>query len=201
MTLVWPVRWTLCAALPLLLSACFGTAVQYPPTGLSNSGEVFKPANPAAEAEAAPAGSKRSSVFAAPYQDVYRAALVGASQNQINVENENRSRGYILGTRAIQMVPLVPRCANSEPLNGRALPLRYYYVISVREKGPKATEVVAAVKAQGTCWSGNCFESVDKAQCAAYSTPHWATAQENPDEALTQLMVFIRNNLIAAGAL
>ena len=201
MTLVRPVRWALCVALPVLLSACFGPAVQYPSQGLSAIGQVYNPGNPSAEADAAPAGSKKSSVFAASYQDVYRATLVGVSQNQINVENENRSRGYILGTRAIQMVPLVGRCPNSEPLNGRALPMRFYYVISVKEKGPKATEVVAAVKAQGTCWSGNCFESVDKAQCAAYSTPHWATAQENPDEALTQLMVFIRNNLIAAGAL
>ncbi len=196
------VRAALCAALPVLLSACFGTAILYPAQGqLSGIGEVFNAGNPAAEADAAPVGSKRSNTFAASYQEVFRAAVVGASQNQINVESENRSRGYILGTRAIQMVPLVNRCPNSEGLNGRALPLRYYYVIAVKEKGPKATEVVAAVKAQGTCWSGNCFESVDKAQCAAYSKPHWATSQENPDETLTQLMVFIRNNLIAAGAL
>jgi hypothetical protein len=190
----------LCTVATVLLSGC-PSVIQHPPQGrLSSVEEVFDKVNPGAEADQAPAGSKRSNTFAASYQEVFRAVVVGASQNQINIESENRARGLVLGTRAIQTIPPVPRCPNSEQLNGRALPLKYFYVISVREKGPKTTEVVAALKAQGTCWSA-CLESVDLHQCKAYSVPHWATPPENPDETLTQLMVFIRNNLIAAGAL
>jgi hypothetical protein len=188
-------------ALAVLVSGCFGPAILNPPQGqLSGLGEVFGGANPAAAADEAPPGSKKSGTFAASYQDVFRAVVVGASQNQINVESENRSGGYVMGTRAVQIVPPVPRCPNSQSVNGRALPLRYYYVIAVKEKGPKTTEVVAAIKAQGVCWTGMCYESV-QLPCKAYAVPHWTTAQENPDESLTQLMIFIRNNLIAAGAL
>jgi hypothetical protein len=194
------VRLSACAVLLGLLAGC-GTAKQYPAEGLTTVDKVFDVASPAAAAGAAPAESRKSSTFKASYADVFRAVVVATSQNQINIENEDRSRGYVTGTRAIQMVPPIRRCPNSESLNGRALPLRYFYIVVVRERAAKSTEVVAAVKTQGTCWTGNCFDSVDKEACGAYSKPHWATQQENPDESLTQLMVFIRNNLIAAGAL
>jgi hypothetical protein len=188
-----------CVVAAGLIAGC-GTKIRMPQAGLTPIENVFAESNVAASVSAAPAESRKTSVFQAPYADVFRAVVVGASQNQINIESENKSQGYVLGTRAIQIVPPVPRCPNSEPYNGRALPLRYYYAIVVKERAAKRTEVTVAIKAQGTCWFGHCFESVDR-PCKTYSVPHWATANENPDESMTQLMTFIRNNLIAAGAL
>jgi hypothetical protein len=192
-------RWLLHLLIVGLVAGC-GAKIRLPEKGLSPVESVY-PSNVGASLNEAPAESKKTNVFAASFADVYRAAVVGASQSQINIENENKSQGYVLGTRAIQAIPPVPRCQYSEPFNGRALPLRYFYAIVVRERAAKRTEVTVAVKAQGTCWTGYCLEGVDVNQCKSYSTLHWATANENPDETMTQLMTFIRNNLIAAGAL
>lgn len=185
----------------VVVTAGCASAIRHPQGGMASVEFVYSPLEIGSLIAKAPSQSKKATLFAASYEDVYRAAFVSASQTQINIETENKSKGLMLGTRAVEAVPPIPRCQNSERLNGVSLPRKYFYAIVVTEKGPKSTEVLATVKVQGACWTGVCFQSVDLAECTHYSTPHWADLGENPERELTQLMTFIRNNLIAAGVL
>lgn len=182
-----------------VMAGCL-SAIRHPQDGMASVESVYATSEIESLNDKAPSGSKKATLFTASYEDVYRAAFVSASQIQIDIETENKSKGLVLGTRVVEAIPLVPRCPNSERFNGVGLPRKYFYAIVVKEKGAKSTEVLATVKVQGACWTGLCVKSADMA-CTHYSTPHWADLGENPEKELTQLITFIRNNLIAAGVL
>lgn len=141
-----------------------------------------------------PYDSFKKAVFKVPYEDVFRAASVSASQAQFNVEEERKADGVILATRIIQERP--PH--DGAPGNQRPHQRNYYYAIVVKERGPKSTEVVIMAKAQGKCLADPLMGT---AQCRAYAIPHWATVYDNATQDLGQFMTFLRNNLIMAGLL
>jgi hypothetical protein len=141
-----------------------------------------------------PYESFKKAVFEVPYEDVFRAASLSASQAQFNIEEERKADGLILATRTVQERP--PR--DAAPGNQRPHQRNYYYAIVVKEKGPKSTEVVIMAKAQGKCLADPLGSP---AQCRAYAIPHWAAGHDNPTQDLGQFMTFLRNNLIAAGLL
>jgi len=166
--------------------------------------EVFTFAKPIESTGHIPSSSIKKNLFNAPYEDVYRAVSVSISQAQMNVEEEDKSKGIILAVRTIQALPplYVGNTCDSAGSRGntRPQPRNYYYAIMVVEKGPKSTEVTAISKAQGRCNNGFCLGDAG-AGCDTYSSVHWSTIEENSLPELTQLMTFIRNNLIQAGLL
>jgi hypothetical protein len=180
-----------------------GPVIRHPEGGLDSVDQAYGPtlSGIGAAISEAPPASKKVAVFNAPYEDVYRAVVVSTSQSQIFVEKESRSDGVVMGTRVVQARPLVPICAYSREKNGVPLPRKYFYAVYVKELAAKSTQVTAAVKVQGSCWTGECAQRADFAECKAYSTPHWAQPVEDADEGLTRLLTFIRNNLLAAGAI
>jgi hypothetical protein len=155
--------------------------------------------------------------FAAPYVDVFRAVMVGATQAQFNVESEDKSKGIILATRVFNAPPPVGKAGSVFPSSKH----RYYYGIVIKETGPKSTEVQMVAKRQLEChkfgpgdylaasiliivvlglgliyefWTGN-----DK--CDTFAQVQLAAGKHNSEEQMAQFITFTRNNLIAAGAL
>mgnify|MGYP001604059396 CR=1 FL=1 len=185
------------AILGVAVTAGCTKGILKPQGGMASVAAVYSTSEIESLKDKAPSQSRKSSLFAASYEDVYRAVFVSASQTQINIETENKSKGLVLGTRDIETASMFRKCP-AVPTG--SLTRRYYYAIVVKEQGAKSTEVFATVKVQGSCWTDFCWDS-GNVECNNYSTPHWADRSENPEKELTQLMTFIRNNLIAAGVL
>lgn len=132
--------------------------------------------------------------FTAPYEDVYRAASVSASQAMLDVTAESKDDGYILAEQIPQGKPGI----------------HYYYAITVDELGPKQSRVTIMSKMQAQCvilGSGYSIATLgilpaaqhatgetDEA-CRENSQVHWGG---DPTQ-FKQFMSFVRNNLIAAG--
>jgi hypothetical protein len=163
--------------------------------------EAFPFSRPLASTGDIPFSSIKRNVFHAAYEDVYRAVSISISQAQMNVEKEDKSNGIILAVRTIQTLPPlgVGTCdAAGSRGNTRPQQRNYYYAIMIVEKGPKTTEVTAISKTQGRCNNGPCLGE-SGAVCTGYASVHWSTVEENSLPELTQLMTFIRNNLVQAG--
>jgi len=161
-------------------------------------------------AEAEPDAIQRSTL-AAPYADVYRAALVAASQAQFNVESEDRRAGVILATQDLR--------AEWRPGSPTSVTqMRKYYRVDVRETGPRSTEVLILSKVQAQCEPASkvtqglvvaasfglaLIGSDPEAPklCAAINAGMWAKGRHSNQQELGQFMTFVRNNLIASGAL
>lgn len=185
----------------VLTVGCTGSSILHPQGGMASVGVAYPVEEIEGLGEKAPPQSRKAAVFAASYEEVYRAVVVSASQTQINIERENKSKGLVLGSRVVEALPPVPTCPGSQRVNGISQPRKYFYAIVIKEKGVRSTEVLASVKVQGACWTGHCFEYIDMEACSQYARLHWANLVENPEKELTQLMTFIRNNLHAAGVL
>lgn len=171
------------------------------PVRFSTTEEAFASLKPADQIP--PPDSVKKGVFRAPFEDVWRAASISASQAQLNVEIENKAKGVIFATRTIQAAPFptVPTCQFSQPYNGVPQQRNYYYAIVLKEQEAKSTEVTVLALAQGRCITGACAGFVDGEECRKYSSIHWATGLENSMTELNQVLIFIRNNLIAAGSM
>jgi hypothetical protein len=117
------------------------------------------------------------------------------------VEVEDKTKGVIFATRTIQATPypIVPTCQYSQSLNGVPQQRNYYYAIVLKEQGAKSTEVTVLALAQGRCITGACARFLDGEECMKYSSVHWAMSLESSMTELNQVLIFIRNNLIAAG--
>jgi hypothetical protein len=126
-------------------------------------------------------GSYKKAVFNAPYADVFRAVELSSTQVGQNIESSDRAKGLILATR--------------ENKRDNGLPRHFYYAITVKELGSKATEVVVFSKMQFKLWTN---EHPASGTVEEASRLKWSG---EGDGTLSQLMNFIRNNLYAAGAL
>lgn len=148
-----------------------------------------------------------SAIFPAPYEDVYRAALISASQANLNVTHEDKSAGRIFAKRVLDYAPSVFT-------TGGHAERRYFYAVVLDELGPKSVKVTIMAKAQGACEMGapplvdiatlGTTAAMDagmnvKELCLYYSQPHWATDFDHSAKELNDFMVLVRNNLIAAG--
>jgi len=166
-----------CAIFAYLLASC---------TETYNRFVTIEEAYPSPEAyqitAAVPSESYKKVVLNVPYADVFRAVEVAATQVGMNIESSDRSKGLILAIR--QQLPR----------------FRRYYAITVKELGSKTTEIVVFSKAQSQCYEQW------KSGCKRASTLHWSgTLERGPvdsdSQTLLQVTNFMRNNLIAAGAL
>jgi hypothetical protein len=185
-----------------LLGGCAPTAT-WSPSRFAALEEAFPSERFLDSTAGIPSDSLKKNLFNAPYEDVFRAVSISASQAQMLVEKEDKKGGIILAVRTIQAPPPpgLPDCVLALQGNTRPQQRNYYYAILVKEMGPKSTEVTAVAKAQGRCIDGPCLTGPPAATCHAYASVHWAMAHENSLQELTQLMIFIRNNLIQAGLL
>lgn len=153
----------------------------------------------------------RRTLLAAPFADVQRAAMVAASQAQFNIEQEDKRGGVLLATRDVR--------GEWNPGNHNSVTnIRYSYLIVVREAGPRSTEVRIGAKVQADCtpYSGigrtvfavttlGISEATGmgegNARCQRMADGTWAKGQGGSQQEMGQFMNFLRNNLIAAGAL
>ncbi len=156
---------------------------------------------------AAASNAIRKGLFAASYEDVFRAATVAASQAQLNVERADKSKGLILATRSVPMVP-----AGTDYL--RPTEHIFYYAITVKELEPKQSEVTIASKVQGQCsmapvgtvtvfslGTATAHALKLNEKCTSLSNGMWAVGTHGSGRELGQFQTFLRNNLIAAGVL
>ena len=179
----------------LFMAGCGGVWI---PERFASLNEVYSTQNYLQSIDSIPPESIQKRVFDAPFEDVYQAVNVSASQAQLDVRTENKADGLILAMQTLTIDPPsdLMNCPANDFSNKKQLQWKYYYLIFVREKGSRSTEVVVMVKAQGRCLQGGCF---GKDPCPDYASVHWATGYDNAEGQLSQLMVFIRNNLIQAG--
>jgi hypothetical protein len=189
----------------LLLTGCLpGLQMEWIPDRFATLQEVYAPGDLLRSIEVAPIDSNIKKVFNAPYEDVFRAAIVSAGQTQWLVEVQDKAKGVILATRVLQTPPPVGAGANCEANNfANKNPTRrnYYYAVVITEKGPKSIEVTALAKAQGKCEHKGCLARERHEECERYASVHWATGHDNAMSELSQFMVFINNHLIAAGVI
>lgn len=150
------------------------------------------------------------SAFDASFEDVFRLASVSASQAQFHVEEQYKSEGLILASRSVLMRPHGTAAEKAQP-SWASTPHLYFYAISIRELGPKQTEVRLAAKVQGKCglWPASLkFASLgigvpmmnqENAHCEELSKGMWATDAHTSAAEMKQFLIFLRNNLLAAG--
>ena len=159
-------------------------------------------------------------VFNAPYEDVFRAVNVSASQALFHVHEQDKRAGVVLATEVLRTQPT------------DQVHTTFYYAILIKERGPRRTSVTIMAKVQYPClyqvvgagWHIATFgivkaatalsgEDDDKESCTRRSTLRWA-AVVNSDSGIRRLpfspdrtpeiarfLSFVRNNLIAAGAI
>lgn len=174
--------------------------------------EAYAPGAVTAPSPDVPFDSVKKSVFEAPYEDVFRAVSVAASQAQFNVESTDKKSGVIRATRTV---------AVKNRVGGGSATRIYYYEIVVKEMGAESTEVTVFSKYQESCTRSSGFTwtmvslltfgialptaliayPVERRQCNRAAELQWATEDYNSLQEMGQLMTFIRNNLIAAGVL
>lgn len=187
----------------LLLAFTAGCTSTYPDRFLTVNEMFGTETKPPAEMSDA----FKKSIFEASYVEVFRAATISASQAQFNVESEDRKKGEILATRAVMQQPI-----GTSPLS----PTQhiYSYMISLKELGPKKTEVSIAARIQARCMKEStaaigCLTlgmvlpiaiSRNK-RCEKLSAGMWASGDYASGQELGNFLTFVRNNLIAANAI
>lgn len=200
-------RWWHTACVLFLICCFFALAgcggLTWIPTSFATLQEAYPSGDPLRSTEGIPSESMQKVVFNAPYEDVFRAASVSASQTQWLIQKESKTEGIILALRVLQIPPPPDTldCPNAAGANRRPTQRNYYYAVVIKEKGPKSTEVAAVAKAQGMCHTScyDLFNPSANTACERYASLHWASGHDTAMSELTQFMVFIRNNLIAAG--
>lgn len=161
------------------------------PDRFMGSGDAF-PSSEAATPPAEFSEATRSSTFNAAFEDVFRAASVAASNAQLHIESEHKSSGFIVASRAVKMIPR--GTDNTQPSEHI-----YFYAVVVRELGPKRTDVRISAKVQGRCQLS--ILPGHREYCRKLSSGMWAVSQHGTTEELLRFLTFLRNNLIAAGAI
>lgn len=178
-----------------LISGCLSLTVYDTPKSLSNAAEVYSKNFTTINKSNLPEGSYKSSSFKAPYEDVFRAVNISAGQSLFNIESSNKDAGSILATKSAK----VPNPFNAPVHQGVESVRKYFYSILVTEKGPSTTDVRIVAKVQTTCQYNNIGgkELCLKESTVNYSTEKWHSSESD----MSNFLIFIRNNLYAAGVL
>ncbi len=154
-----------------------------------------------------PVDSTKKATFEASFEDVWRAANMGAAQAQLNIQTSQKSKGLILATTVKQIT--------HSYWGNQGLKDLHTYAIVVRETGPKSTEVQVFTRMQSACEKTTVlamiievvtivmilippFQIAQNSACDDKATVHWAT---DKIQEIDQVMTFTRSNLLAAGAM
>lgn len=158
------------------------------------------------EFAAAPIPSKTTAVFDAPYADVFSVASTSVTQNQWNIHSADEEAGVILATRAIK--------DQFRTGNGyKQVDRHYHYFIRIDEVSGDQSRVQAVAKTQGGCLHANrgalaamsfgiseAYISRAMKECRDVgSKTMWAEGEKSVKSELDNLVIVIRNNLIALG--
>lgn len=118
-----------------------------------------------------PASFSQKASFEAPYEDVWRAVTAGVTQAQLNIESSQKSKGQVLATRFLPPAT------------------KYFFAVLVKERGSKTTDVQVVAKIQNNRFKESLI-------------PGWHKDYDvDSKQRLESVIIFTRNNLIAAGAL
>jgi hypothetical protein len=135
-------------------------------------------------------------VLDASYEEVFRAASIAATQAQWDVEKQDKHAGIVLAKRLVES-EAVPVSWGSERTTHA-----HFYRISVTELAGKQTEVAIVGKVQAYCVIQHGLTGLhagkDNENCQKLAAGMWQSVAESPE--VSQFVVFLRNNLIAAGA-
>jgi hypothetical protein len=197
------VRLFLLINLLFLLLTQFGCSDKIYPIKFSTVQEAFsdvvKMPVPSAPS-GAPESSYKTSVFNAPYEEVFRAASASISALLVNVIEEKKDSGYILGIRTDKFLNGLLHCP-LQPYNSYPRERHIFYMVLVKEKGPKSTEVSILTKDQGQCVGSGCIPRVMKQNCEWFSNPHWSNGFSGLSDEQHRFLAFVRMKLLEAGVL
>ncbi len=186
----------------LILAVGFSGCVTGPsmlPNSFSSVDQVFTTGVQFTSPTNIPTDSRKRLTVPINFEDAYRATLVSLAQAQLNIESENKDDGVVFAQQVVQAVPGFQPANNFN--NQRSLERRYFFAIVLKEKGPESTEITAFAKVQGRCYFVSLTYGLpsDKAACQRYADVHWAEGIDSAQESLSQFMILLRNNLLAAG--
>jgi hypothetical protein len=147
-----------------------------------------------------PADSIKKVVFDASYEEVFRAASIAATQAQWEIEKQDKHAGIVLAKRLVDNEPIGVSWGTERSTHV------HFYRISVTELGAKQTEVAIVAKVQAHCslmkhrLLGPSRDKIDKDNdyCRKLAAGMWQGVAGSAE--VSQFVVFLRNNLIAAGA-
>lgn len=176
------------------------------PEHLDSINDVYPQASMDGEFEAAPMTSKSSAVFGAPYVDVYAVVRRSAAQNQWNLQTEDEAAGSIRATR-------VTRDQARTGDSFTPVDRNFYYLINVDEISGTESRVRVIAKTQAQCFQvkrgqyaaislglSEAYTAREQKECRAVgSKTQWAQGDNSAKAELENLIVLIRNNLIALG--
>lgn len=199
---------TIIALLSLMTSCVASYNRQTTPKRYATNDELYPPSVLPTEI---PGYVGKATEFEAPFDDVWHAVTVSATQAQWKIHKSVKSKGVILATD--------PRPKEHQSYGHNEVIA--VYAIVVREKGPKVSEVLVMKRGQLDCvyfttkWSESIgyyigtlglgllvanprpWENEEKAEaCEKKSVVQWLF-----DSNMEQVLTFTRNNLLAAGAL
>jgi hypothetical protein len=152
--------------------------------------------------------------FNAPFEDVFQAVNQSAAQAMLQIQHQDKRSGLILATEPVRRQPS-DRVFTS-----------FYYAIQVKEQGPRRSAVTVMAKVQYPChyqdsgagWHiatlgmATALEAGGKQTCERLTAVRWAASLPS-DKAVTlpfapnrgpeiaRFFSFVRNNLLAAGAI
>ena len=176
------------------------------PTRFDTISEVYSTPLSEAQLTAAPPNSRITATFDAPYADVFSVASRSVTQNQWNLHSTDEAAGMILATRTVVGQFRTP--------NGYVpVDRHYHYLIRIDEKSAGASSLVAVAKTQGACVQINrgamgamsfgiseaSFSSEMKNCRDRGSKTTWADGSASAKSELDNLVILMRNNLIALG--
>jgi hypothetical protein len=180
----------------LLLAACAAMTPEERPARFMTVDDAF---GSSAQSNEPPQGSEaiKKTVFNASYEEVFRAVSTSTAQAQFEIQTEDKRAGLILATRDVQMLWF-----QQGGVHGTVTPHLYFYAIRLKELGPKRTEVTIVSKVQGKCFIiHDPFPNKMDEYCPRLSAGMWSEGYHNDAQHLGQFMIFVRNNLLAAGVL
>jgi hypothetical protein len=159
---------------------------------LMTAQEAFDPSH---TSDGPPPGWIRKVVLDASYEEVFRAASIAATQAQWDVEKQDKQAGIVLARRLVKSEPVAVSWGSEYA------PHAHFYRISVTELAAKQTEVAIVAKVQALCVVQHGLFGIgagkDNENCRKLSAGKWEGA-DSPE--VSQFIVLLRNNLIAAGA-
>lgn len=191
-----------------LVAVLGGCAHDIYPERIDAVHEVYPGGLVGTDYDAAPIESKAESIIPAGYADIYEVVRRSMAQNQWNTQREDAKSGQLLATKITR----------EQAWNIGMTDRHYFFAVSVSELGPKKTQIRVTAKTQRRCaHTGPMGRTVmavstlglsegkesfgmvgdETYQCKeVMSKARWALDVRGE---LNQLMVFVRNNMIAAG--
>jgi len=155
-----------------------------------------------------PDAAMKKAIFNASYEEVFRAASASTSQAQFEIGREDKHHGLILAKRYVKYQGITVSWGTE------STSFTYFYAIRLKELGAKSTEVTISAKKQVQSCVLYDLDKIgpamrllspptdqvekDNEYCRRLLAGMWSMDSETE---LSQFMIFVRNNLLAAGVM